>query len=93
MEPATQAVAQVVQAAALVVVLKVDPATQEVHPVFAVVVQVVLLRVPAAHAGARARVPLCASVTSVACARALPSRHCSSIIVIVRTWRFELERT
>ena len=49
MEPATQAAAQVVQAAALVVVLKVDPATQEVHPVFAVVVQVLLLRVPAAH--------------------------------------------
>ena len=41
MEPATQAVAQVVQAAALVVVLKVDPATQEVHPVFAVVVHAI----------------------------------------------------
>ena len=49
MEPATQAAAQVVQLAALVVMLKVEPATQAVHPVFAVVVQVVLLRVPAAH--------------------------------------------
>jgi len=47
--PATHAAAQVVQVAALVVVLKVDPATQAVHPVFAVVVQVVERRVPAAH--------------------------------------------
>ena len=49
MVPAIQAVAQVVQEAALVVVLKVDPATQEIHPVFAVVVQVVERRVPAAQ--------------------------------------------
>jgi hypothetical protein len=47
--PAIQATAQVVQVAALVVVLKVDPATQAVHPVFTVVVQVLLLLVPAAH--------------------------------------------
>ena len=47
--PAIHAAAQVVQVAALVVVLKVDPATHAVHPVLAVIVQVVLLRVPAAH--------------------------------------------
>jgi hypothetical protein len=47
--PAIQAAAQVVQVAALVVVLNVDPATQAVHPVFTVTVQVLLLRVPAAH--------------------------------------------
>ena len=47
--PAIQAAAQVVQVAALVVVLKVDPATQAVHPVLAVTVQVLLLLVPAAH--------------------------------------------
>ena len=41
MVPAIQAVAQVVQEAALVVVLKVDPATQEIHPVFAVTEQTV----------------------------------------------------
>ena len=41
--------AQVVQEAALVVVLKVDPATQETHPVFARAVQVVDRYVPAAH--------------------------------------------
>jgi hypothetical protein len=45
-----QAAAQVVQVAALAVVLKVDPATQAVHPVFARAVQVALLRVPAVHA-------------------------------------------
>ena len=49
MVPATQAAAQVVHVAALVVVLKVDPATQAVHPVFARAVQVLLLRVPAAQ--------------------------------------------
>jgi len=47
--PAIQAAAQVVQVAALVVVLKVDPATQAVHPVLAVVIQVVERRVPAAQ--------------------------------------------
>ena len=47
--PATQAAAQVVHAAAFVVVLKVDPATQAVHPVFARAVQTVALNVPAAH--------------------------------------------
>ena len=36
MDPATQAAAQAVQLAALVVVLKVDPATQAVQPLFAV---------------------------------------------------------
>ena len=49
MLPAIQAVAQAVQEAALVVVLKVDPATQETHPVFAVVVQVKERYVPAAQ--------------------------------------------
>lgn len=49
MVPATQTVAQVVQVAAFVVVLKVDPATHAVHPVSAVVVQIALLRVPAAQ--------------------------------------------
>jgi hypothetical protein len=48
-DPATQAAAQVVHAAALVVVLNVEPATQAVHPVFARAVQVLLLRVPAAQ--------------------------------------------
>ena len=47
--PATQAAAQVVQEAALVVVLKVDPATQAVHPVLAVVVQAKDRYVPAAQ--------------------------------------------
>jgi hypothetical protein len=47
--PVTQAAAQVVQVAALVVVLYVDPATQAVHPVFTVVVQVLLRLVPAAQ--------------------------------------------
>ena len=47
--PAIQAAAQVVQVAALVVVLKVDPATQATQPVFAVVVQAVERRVPAAQ--------------------------------------------
>jgi len=47
--PAIHAAAQVVQVAALVVVLNVDPATQAVHPVLAVVVQVKDLYVPAAH--------------------------------------------
>ena len=49
MVPVTQAAAQVVQVAALVVVLYVDPATQAVHPVFTVVVQVLLRLVPAAQ--------------------------------------------
>ena len=49
MEPATQAAAQVVHVAALVVVLNVDPDTHAIHPVFVVVVQVLLLRDPAAH--------------------------------------------
>ena len=49
MVPATQAAAQVVHAAAFVVVLKVVPATQAVQPVFARAVQVLLLHVPAAH--------------------------------------------
>ena len=49
MVPATQAAAQVVQEAALVVVLKVDPAIHAVHPVFTVVVQVKDRYVPAAH--------------------------------------------
>ena len=49
MVPATQAAEQVVQVAALVVVLYVDPATQATHPVFTVVVQVLLRLVPAAH--------------------------------------------
>ena len=49
MDPATQAAAQVVHVAALVVVLKVDPATQAVQPVFARAVHIVLLRVPAAQ--------------------------------------------
>ena len=40
---------QVVQAAALVVVLYVDPATQEIQPVFANAVQVVDRLVPAAQ--------------------------------------------
>ena len=44
-----QAAAQLLQVAALVVVLKVDPATQATHPVSAVVVQVVERRVPAAQ--------------------------------------------
>jgi hypothetical protein len=48
-DPAIHAGAQVEQAAALVVVLKVDPATQAIHPVFAVVVHIVDRRVPAAH--------------------------------------------
>ena len=47
--PAIHAAAQVVQVAALVVVLKVDPATHAVHPVLAVVVQVALLHLPAGH--------------------------------------------
>ena len=47
--PAIQAAAQLLQVAALVVVLYVDPATQATHPVFAVVVQVAERRVPAAH--------------------------------------------
>ena len=45
-----QVAAQVLQVAALVVVLYVDPATQAVHPVFDRAVQVALLRVPAGHA-------------------------------------------
>ena len=49
MEPAIQAAAQLLQVAALVVVLKVDPAMQATHPVFAVVVQVAERRVPAAQ--------------------------------------------
>ena len=49
MEPAIQAAAQLLQVAALAVVLKVDPATQAMHPVFAVVVQVAERRVPAAQ--------------------------------------------
>ena len=49
MEPAIQAAAQLVQVAALVVVLKVDPAIHAVQPVFAVVVQVAERRVPAAQ--------------------------------------------
>ena len=49
MDPATQAAAQVVHVAALVVVLNVEPATQAVQPVFARAVQVLLLRVPAAQ--------------------------------------------
>ena len=47
--PAIQAAAQVVQVAALVVVLKVEPGTQEVHPVLAKAVQAVDRRVPAAQ--------------------------------------------
>ena len=49
MEPAIQAAAQLLQVAALVVVLKVDPATHAVQPVFAVVVQMAERRVPAAQ--------------------------------------------
>ena len=49
MEPAIQAAAQLVQVAALVIVLKVDPAIQATHPVLAVVVQVAERRVPAAQ--------------------------------------------
>jgi hypothetical protein len=48
-DPATQAAAQVVHVAALVVVLNVEPATQAVHPVFARAVHILLLRVPAAQ--------------------------------------------
>jgi len=48
-DPATQAAAQVVQVAALVVVLKVEPATQDVHALFTVVVHAVDTRVPAAQ--------------------------------------------
>ena len=47
--PATQAAAQMVHVAALVVVLNVEPATQAVHPVFVRAVHIVLLRVPAAQ--------------------------------------------
>jgi len=47
--PAIQAAAQVVQLAALVVVLNVDPATQEGQPVLAVTVQAVERYVPAAQ--------------------------------------------
>ena len=47
MVPAIQAAAQVVQVAALVVLLKVDPATQAVQPLFTVVVHAVEMRVPA----------------------------------------------
>jgi hypothetical protein len=48
-DPAIQAAAQVVQLAALVVVLKVEPATQDVHALFTVVVHAVDTRVPAGH--------------------------------------------
>ena len=49
MVPAIHAAAQLVQEAALVVVLYVEPAIHAVHPVLAVVVQVVERLVPAAH--------------------------------------------
>ena len=49
MDPAIHAGAQFEQAAALVVVLKVDPATQAIHPVLAVIVHIVERRVPAEH--------------------------------------------
>ena len=49
MVPATQAAAQVVHVAALVVLLKVDPATQAVQALFTVIEHTVDTRVPAAQ--------------------------------------------
>ena len=49
MLPATHAVAQAVQEAAFVVVLKVEPATQAVHPRLVVAVHAIDVRVPAAQ--------------------------------------------